>query len=287
MQKIIFVTMVLTMVGGLAVGCQGPGKQNFESKASYEANLIEEIEINNDSWDMEFKNSESRQITIVCKGKQQDKKSDPVTITHDGNKIVVTQQDEGGMDGFSFGKKGTIYISIPDNEVDMIKLNNGAGDIKMKDVAAHHIVISNDSGTEILEGLSADKGEFTSNDGELTLKNSSLNELKVTSISGGSYISGVTSPEIEITSINGEVSIKEIQEGKSLRVETKSGDISVSYKAAPGSLSVRANSDSSDISIDLDGFREHQSTEKSVEGAIGGAANQLELLSQNGTISVK
>ncbi|MGG4397583.1 DUF4097 family beta strand repeat-containing protein [Paenibacillus thiaminolyticus] len=190
------------------------------------------------------------------------------------------------MEGFSFGKRGTIYISIPDNEVQTLTVNNGSGDIKMEDVTATNIVISNDSGTEIMEGLSADKGEFTSKDGELNLKNSLLHELIVTSISGDSYITGVTSPEMNITSTDGEVSIQELQEGKSLRVETKSGDIAVSYKAAPASLMLTSNSDSSDINVDLDGFREQERTEKTKAGTIGDAANKLELISKNGTIQV-
>lgn len=209
-----------------------------------------------------------------------------MAITHYGNKLVVTQQDQGGMEGFSFGKRGTIYISIPDNEVQMITVNNGSGDIKMKDVKATNIVISNDSGMQIMEGLSADKGEFTSKDGELNLKNSLLHELIVTSTSGDSYITGVTSPEMNITSTDGEVSIRELQEGKSLRVETKSGDITVSYKAAPASLMLTTNSDLSDINVDLDGFREKESTEKTKEGMIGDGANKLELISKNGTIQV-
>lgn len=286
MKKIIFASIVLITVGGLAVGCQEAGKQSFENKTSFAASRIEAIEINNDSWDIEFKNTESKQITIACEGKRQDKKSDPVTIHHNGNKLVVTQQDQGGMEGFSFGKKGTIYITIPDNEVETITLNNGSGDIKMKGVSAPNIVISNDSGTEIMEGVSADKGEFASQDGEFNLKNSLLNKLTVISMSGDSYITGVTSPEMKITSIEGEVSIKEIQEGKSLRVETKSGDIEVSYIAAPASLMLTANSDSSDISVDLDGFKEKKSTETAKEGMIGDAANKLELISKNGAIIV-
>lgn len=139
---------------------------------------------------------------------------------------------------------------------------------------------------QIMEGLSADKGEFTSKDGELNLKNSLLHELIVTSTSGDSYITGVTSPEMNITSTDGEVSIRELQEGKSLRVETKSGDITVSYKAAPASLMLTTNSDSSDINVDLDGFREKESTEKTKAGMIGDGANKLELISKNGTIQV-
>nr|WP_182914897.1 hypothetical protein [Paenibacillus thiaminolyticus] len=51
----------------------------------------------------------------------------------------------------------------------------------------------------------------------------------------------------------------------------------MSYKAAPASLMLTANSDSSDINVDLDGFREKESTEKTKEGTIGDAANQLVL----------
>lgn len=286
MKNIIIASLVLITVGGLAVGCQGVGRQSFENKTSFAANGIQAIEINNDSWDIELKNTDSKQITITCEGKREDKKIDPVTLTNEGNKLVVTQRDQGGMEGFSFGKKGTIYITIPDNEVETITLHNGSGDIKMKGVTAQNMVISNDSGTEIMEGVSADKGEFTSQDGELNLKHSSLKKLTVTSMSGDSYITDVTSPEMNITSTDGEVTIQELQEGKSLRVETKSGDIAVSYKAAPASLMLTANSDSSDISVDLDGFKEKKSTETAKEGTIGDASNQLELISKNGAIIV-
>lgn len=288
MRKIITTSLVLLTVGGLAMGCQGVGKSGYHHEASFEAKLIEEFEINNESWDIEFKRSDSSNITIACDGKRQDNKSDPVTIDQEGNKIVVTQKDQGGaIAGFTFGKKGKIYISIPDQVVDTITLNNDAGDIKMKNVSALNIVFNNHSGSETIEGLSANKGEFTSKDGELKLKDSSLNELTVTSGSGDSYITGVTSPLMNIASTAGEVSVKEIEEAKRLRVETGSGDISVSYKTPPATLKLNATSDSSDISIGLDGFKETQSTEQSVAGTIGDAAHALELVSRSGTIAVK
>ncbi|WP_326093244.1 DUF4097 family beta strand repeat-containing protein [Paenibacillus lautus] len=141
--------------------------------------------------------------------------------------------------------------------------------------------------SETIEGLSADKGEFTSKDGDLKLKDSSLNELTVTTSSGGCYITGVTSPAMNITSTYGEVAVKEIEEGELLRVETQSGDIAVSYKTPPASLKLTANSNSSDISVNLDGFKEQQATEKTVEGTIGDASHTLELSSHAGTITVK
>lgn len=105
MKNIIIASLVLITVGGLAVGCQGVGRQSFENKTSFAANGIQAIEINNDSWDIELKNTESRQITITCEGKREDKKIDPVTVTNEGNKLVVTQRDQGGWEASVLARK--------------------------------------------------------------------------------------------------------------------------------------------------------------------------------------
>ena len=90
-------------------------------------------------------------------------------------------------------------------------MNNDAGDIKMKRVAVQSLVLINESGYQLIEGLSADKGELTTNDGELQLKDSSLNELTVTSSSGDSYITGVTSPVMAIRSKAGKCPFKRLR----------------------------------------------------------------------------
>ncbi|MGE8203612.1 DUF4097 family beta strand repeat-containing protein [Heyndrickxia sp. NPDC080065] len=282
------ITIVLIAIGGSACSIKDVGKKNVEIKKSFAVDRINEIEINNESWDVEFKHTESKKITIAAEGKQLDKEKDPVTIENDGNKIIVKQQDKkGGRQGFSFGKKGTILISIPQNGVDTITLNNSDGDIKMKDVTTKNIVILNEAGSEKIEGLSADKGKFTSKDGEVQLNHSSLKELTVDSTAGDIYMKSVISPKMKITSTDGEVSIKDTKEGESLFIETKSGDITVTYKEAPTSLTLTANSDSSDITVALDHFNRKNNTEKSKEGSIGDGANKVELLSKNGIINVK
>ncbi len=283
----ILTCTALIVTGGLIFSFKEVRGKSFEKENSLDADSIEEIEINNESWDIEFKNTKSKKITIEVKGKQKDKKRDPVTINNDGKKIKINQKDQKGiLEGFSFGKKGTIYISIPKNEIDTITLNNSFGDIKMNDVATKNIVISNDSGAEKIEGLSADNGKFTSKDGELSLKDSSLQELTVASTTGDNYISNVTSPRIKVTSTDGEISIKNAKEEKSLFVETKSGDIAVSYKESPTSLMLTVNSLSSDTTVNLGSFKKKRDTEKSKEGTIGDAANKLEVLSKEGTIKI-
>ncbi|GIN88488.1 hypothetical protein J6TS2_48740 [Heyndrickxia sporothermodurans] len=289
MKKIITaITIVLIAIVGSACSFNEAEKKKVEIKKSFAVEEIEEVEINNESWDIEFNNTESSKIIIAANGKQLDKKNDPVTIQNDGNKIIVNQQDQkGGIPGFSFGKKGTISISIPNNGVHTITLNNSDGDIKLKDITTKNIVISNDAGSEKIEGLSADKAKFTSKDGELNLKQSSLKDLTIASAAGDTYLTGVTSTKMTITSTDGEVSVKDTKEGESLLIETKSGDINVLYREAPRSLSLAANSDSSDITVDLDHYIEKKNTKKSKEGSIGDSTNKVELLSKSGVIMIK
>ncbi|PEB51293.1 hypothetical protein CON65_24875 [Bacillus pseudomycoides] len=288
MKKMILASIFIIVTVGVVFSLKEVRGKSFEKETSFAVDSVEEIEVNNENWNVEFKKAESKKVTIAAEGKQKDKKKDPVTVKNDGKKIIVNQQDQKGrfIDGFSFGKKGTIYISIPKNEVDTITLHNRSGDIKMNDVTTKNIVLSNVSGSEKIEGLSAEKGTFTSQAGELSVKDSSLKELSVSSTTGDNYITNVTTPKMKVTSTDGEVSIKDIKEGKLLLVETKLGDIGVSYKEAPTSLMLTANSNSSDITVNLNGLKKKTNTEKSKEGTIGDASNKVELLSKKGTINI-
>ena len=114
----------------------------------------------------------------------------------------------------------------------------------------------------MIVGLLAEKGEFTSKSGELSLKGSSVQELNIKSTTGDNYITNVNNVNMNITSTSGEVLLKDIKEGKSLFIETKSGDIGVRYKGVPISLKLTAKSNSTEIMVDLKGLKKDKNTEK-------------------------
>jgi len=284
----ILILIVCLAIAGLLYSALSVQKDHFRKEESIDLEGIEEIEINNNSWDVELKHTESKQISIVAEGRQKEKESDPVTIKSKGNKIVVNQSDEKGfLQGFSFRKSGKISISVPDNEIETITLSNNNGDIEVKNIVANNLVVLNDSGSETITGLSVDNGKFTLKDGQLKLNNSSLKELIVDSEAGDSYITNVTSPNMEITSKDGEVWVKDATEEESLFVTSTSGDITVSYKEVPASLLLTTYSDSADITVELDHMKEIKNTEKAKEWKIGEALNKVKLLSKDGVISVK
>jgi len=289
-KKAIIALIFVIVVGGIFFTVKINGEKSITEEQSFDVEQIKELELNIESWDIALENTESDQLTIEFDSKQQQKQhSNPVEIKKDGNKVKVLQQDneEGVMKNFSFGKKDTIHISIPKKAVSKIALKNSYGDIKINNIKTEELSISTDSGTKIIKGLSADKGTITSKDGELSIVDSSLNELTIAATNGDSYITRVNSPKTKITSTSGEVLMKEISEGKALFVETASGDITISYKEAPKSLELIANSDSSDISVNLEGYQKEEHTDHLKKGKIGDASNKLELISNGGTITVK
>lgn len=290
MKKAIIVLIFVIVIGGILFTLKINGEKSINEEKSFDVKEIEELELNIESWDIALENTESKKITIEIEGKLQEKqKNNPVEIKKHGNKVKVLQQDneEGVMKNFSFGKKGTIHISIPKNAVNKIVLKNSYGDIKINNIETEELSVSTDSGTKTIKGLSANKGVITSKDGELNILDSSLNEITIAATNGDSYITRVNSPKTKITSTSGEVLMKEISEGKALFVETASGDITISYKEAPKSLELIAKSDSSDISVNLEGYQKEEHMDQLKKGKIGDASNKLELNSNGGIITVK
>lgn len=286
MKKAIIALIFVIAIGGTFFTFKINGEKSITEEQSFDVEQIKELELNIESWDIALENTESDKLTIEFNSKQQ---SNPVEIKKVGNRVKVLQQDteKGIIKNFSFGKKATIHISIPKNAVSKIALKNSYGDIKINNIETEELTISTDSGAKIIKGLSADKGTITSQDGELSIVDSFLNELTIAATNGDSYITRVNSPKTKITSTNGEVLMKEISEGKVLFVETASGDITISYKEAPTSLKLIANSDSSDISVNLEGYQKEEHTDQLEKGKIGDASNKLELISNEGIITVK
>ncbi|MCU5328425.1 DUF4097 domain-containing protein [Bacillus wiedmannii] len=287
-KKIIVIAILFLTIASVVFGFKVFQGKDFKKEKSFEINHIKEIEVNNEDWDIEFKGTDANKIVILAQGKQVDEEIDPVEIEHEGNKVIVKQKQKATrfFNGFTFRKKNSISIVVPKKEIDKIVLNNKSGDVKIRDIEVKNIVTKSESGDGMVVGLSAEKGEFTSESGDLMLKDSSLQEVNITSTTGDNYVKNIKNENMNITSTSGEVLLKDMKEGKSLFVETKSGDIGVRYKGVPASLKLMAKSNSSDVMIDLKGLKKDKNTEKIKAGTIGDAKNKVEILSKTGVIYI-
>ncbi|TCW56380.1 putative adhesin [Bacillus thuringiensis] len=288
LKKIIVIAILLITIASVIIGFKTFQGKDFKQEKSFEINHIKEIEVDNENWDIEFKSTDANKIVISALGKQVDKEIDPVEIEQAGNKVIVKQKQKAirFFNGFTFRKKNSISIAIPKKEIDKIVLNNKSGDVKIRDIEVGNIVTKSESGDEMVVGLSADKGEFTSESGDLMLKDSSLQEVNITSTTGDNYVKNIKNENMNITSTSGEVLLKDMKEGKSLFVETKSGDIGVRYKGVPTSLKLTAKSNSSDVMVNVNGLKKDKNIEKIKEGTIGDAKNEVKILSKTGVIYI-
>ncbi|HDR7515591.1 DUF4097 family beta strand repeat-containing protein [Bacillus mobilis] len=288
LKKIIVIAILFLTIASVIFGFKTFQGKDFKKEQSFEINDIKEIEVDNENWDIELKSTDANKIVISAQGKQVDKEIAPVEIEHEGNKVIVKQKQKATrfFNGFTFKKKNSISIAVPKKEIDKIVLNNKSGDVKIRDIEVKNIVTKSESGDEMVVGLSADKGEFTSESGDLMLKDSSLQEVNITSTTGDNYVKNIKNENMNITSTSGEVLLKDMKEGKSLFVETKSGDIGVRYKGVPTSLKLTAKSNSSDVMVNVKGLKKDKNTEKVKAGTIGDAKNKVEILSKTGVIYI-
>ena len=288
MKKIIVIAIVFITIASVVFGFKVFQGKDFKKEKSFDINNIKEIEVDNENWNIEFKSTDANKIVISAQGQQTDKEIDPVKIENDENKIVIKQKQKMNrfFNGFTFRKKNSISIAIPKKEIDKIVVNNKSGDVKIRDIVVKNIMTKGKSGDEMITGLSAEKGEFISQSGELVLKGSSVQELNIKSTTGDNYITNVSNSNMNITSTSGEVLLKDMTEGKSLFIETKSGDIGVRYKGVPASLKLMAKSNSADVIVDLKGLKKDKNTDKIKVGTIGDAKNEAKILSETGVIYI-
>lgn len=288
MKKIIVIAILFITIASVVFGFKVFKGKDFKKEKSFEINNIKEIEVDNENWDIEFRSTDANKIVISAQGERLDKEVDPVEIEQAGNKVIVKQKQKSTkfFNGFTFRKKNSICIAIPKKEIDEIVLNNKSGDVKISDIEVKNIVTKGKSGDGMITGLSAEKGEFTSESGDLMLKDSLLQDVNITSTTGDNYVKNVKNENMNITSTSGEVLLKDMTEGKSLFIETKSADIGVRYKGVPASLKLMAKSNSADVIVGLKGLKKDKNTEKIKVGTIGDAKNKVEILSETGVIYI-
>lgn len=287
MKKIVSTSVALVLICGFTFKVNIAEAKSFEKNKSYNIESVNALKVDSESWDIRLKKSHSNEVIVSAKGKKKEKQR--VTFKQDGKTLIIKQKDQkksGFLGGFTFGKKGTVSIAIPSSKINKIDLNNKYGDIQLSEISTNNLIVHNNSGDKKIKGLSANKAMFVSEDGTLSMEDSTFENLNISSTSGDNYMENVNGSKIKVTSKDGEVSIKDIKEGKSLAVESDSGDIGVSYKKAPTSLSVAAKSYSSHVKLKLDRLKKNTDTEKLQRGKIGQGSNKLNLLSNNGVINV-
>ena len=92
---------------------------------------------------------------------------------------------------------------------------------------------------------------------------------------------------LAIVTSSGEVGVGGAGVYSALKVQTDSGDVSVSHKESPTDLQLDVTTDSNDITMQLSNIDFTKDTSGCKQGNIGQGNNKLEISSSSGTIIVK
>ncbi|WP_083609517.1 DUF4097 family beta strand repeat-containing protein [Paenibacillus sp. P3E] len=287
-NKWIWISMAVILVGILVIGLQD-GSQDFELTEDIPAKEIQSIEINNDSWELLVKESTDNQVHVDIEGNQTDKKKAPVAVTRQSNNLVIQQDKQigGAFSAFSFHKEGTITVLIPKNTVEQVRIVNNEGDIHIRTLATHNLIVENKAGSMKLNQVEADSGDLNLMEGDLNVKDSSFERIDVAARGNDLYFKNVTSSIMNLYSKSGEIVLNGVDEKGEMRVETKTGDIQVDYQTAPASLKVAVENAKGDTTVHLANLRATEKTDEKVDGTIGDGENSLYVKSHSGSIGIK
>ncbi|MEK5027943.1 DUF4097 family beta strand repeat-containing protein [Paenibacillus sp. FSL M7-1046] len=287
-NKWIWISMAVVLVGILVVGLQG-GAQDFELTEDFPANEIQGIEMNNDSWDLVVKESTDNQVHIDIEGYQTDKQKAPVVVTRNSNNLVIQQDKQigGAFSAFSFHKEGTITVFIPKNTVERVRMVNNDGDINIRTLATHNLIVENKAGSVKFNQVEADSGDLNLIEGDLNVKDSSFDRIDVAARGNDLYFKNVTSSVMNLYSKSGEIVLGGVAEKGEMRVETSTGDIQVGYQTEPSNLKVAVENAKGDTTVHLKNLLTTKNTDKNVDGTIGDGENLLQVKSKSGSINIK
>lgn len=274
---------------GILVVVLQDGSQYFELTQDFPAQEIKSIDINNDSWDLLVKESTDNQVHVAIEGNQKDKNKAPVAVTRTSGNLVIQQEKQigGAFSAFSFHKEGTITVFIPQNTVDQIRMVNNEGDINIRALTTHELIVDNKAGSMKLNQVEADAGDLNLTEEDLNIKDSSFSRIDVAARGNDLYFKNVTSSVMNLYSKSGEIVLSGVEEKGEMRVETKSGDIQVHYQTDPSSLKVAVENAKGDTTVHLANLKATENTDENVKGTIGAGENSLYVKSHSGSIGVK
>ena len=189
--------------------------------------------------------------------------------------VQIPQQISKNLDDFSVNTtSGNVYLNgvgAKDIEIDTV-----SAAVELTDISANSLEVDTTSGRLILNNIRADEVELNSTSGSITLEDTvTSSRLTAGTVSGAINADG-TFNNARISTVSGKVMFSSLTVPSSLRINTTSGDITISVPnegAIPVKHSLTSGRFSSDIPVILENGNDAQFNLSSVSGSIRILAN--------------
>ncbi|MEY8423777.1 DUF4097 family beta strand repeat-containing protein [Lachnospiraceae bacterium 38-14] len=266
-------------------GCTSEQKTTPSEDFAYKN--ISKITVDSDSWDFDISASDDGEVHISSDKIKEEK---DIQLSLDGTELTICQNDsssKGLSDQFSFGKSGKFTLSLPENTDISLNIHNGSGNMTVQNIQLSDFNVENDSGALTISNLTALSAEMFSDSGDIKLTDSSCTKTHMSTKSAYVTLKNSETREAAFSTESGEVGINNISGYNSLSIKTGSGDISLSHKNTPESLTYDVSSGSGDITLKLENLNPASDTEQKKQGIVGSGETSLSVISDSGTVVVK
>jgi DUF4097 and DUF4098 domain-containing protein YvlB len=170
------------------------------------AAAVQKLQIQVESGDVLLRRSDSADVTVSLQG--QFSKENPLEIDQRTNEIVVRVNEGSVFDG----GKGTLEVGVPAS-IKELQIATVSGQVRgdIPDVQSFNVA---------------------SVSGDLSFADLKIPSVKIASVSGNVDISG-TLNELNLVSVSGDIQMHSDNPAASIKVNSTSGDVQLSFGAAP------------------------------------------------------
>lgn len=271
------------IVCGICLTECGKGKK-VNDKQDFKVDGISEIHVSLESWELKV----DEKIHVSYSGTIEKEKSDIAVAQKDITlNILQSDKQQNMAEQFSAGKPGEITVYLPKGIEIPFKISNGSGNMQIDNISIQELSLVNTSGYVVLSNVTVSNAKIVTTSGDVTFENSTIPDVEIVSKSGYVTLKDVNFDSLAIVTSSGEVGVGGAGVYSALKVQTDSGDVSVSHKESPTDLQLDVITDSNDITMQLSNIDFTKDTSGCKQGNIGQGNNKLEISSSSGTIIVK
>lgn len=286
MKKIIGCIITVLCCGICLTGC-GKGEK-VNDKQDFKVDGISEIHVNLASWELKVDASSDENIHVSYRGTIEKEKSDIAIVQKDDAlNILQSDKQQNMAEQFSAGKPGEITVYLPQGIDIPFKISNDSGNMQIDNISVQELSLVNTSGDVVLSNVAVSDAKIVTASGDVTFENSMIPNVEAASKSGYVTFKNVNFDALAAVTSSGEVGIGGAGDYSALKVQTDSGDVSISHKENPADLQLDVTTDSDDITLQLSNIDFTKDTPGCKQGNIGKGNHKLEIGSSSGTIIVK
>lgn len=233
--------------------------QKQEEYRQIEANDIEHIQINSNVANMHILPSNSQKVEVSWSNPNKKRNQLDVKISEKNGTLDIQAKLKHRFRFLQLGPSTIdVDIKLPNKVFQSLEAKNNVGAIKIEDIAADDMIVSNDTGSIGLKDITGKQLQVKNNVGAIKIENIATEDITVSNDTGKTVLKDIAGKQLQVKTKIGKIDLTDTV-GK-LQASSDTGAISISTKKIEhdmhleteiGSITIAVPTIPSDVSFDL------------------------------------